>query len=70
MNVWRDIKIVHSLPLLSCELPVSVKRNLDRKKIAENLGFVENSNFVRGSAEAGFCVDLNSLKNTRGGALF
>ena len=38
----------------------------------ENLDFVENSNFVRGSAKAGFrgCSTVDSQEKTRGGALF
>ena len=31
-----------------------MKRNLHRKKIAENLDFVENGNLIRGGTEAGF----------------
>ena len=31
-NLWRRIKMVPSLLLLSCETPVSVKENSDRKK--------------------------------------
>ena len=42
------------------------------KKIAENLDFVENSDFIRGSTGAGFrmCSSLNSQENTRGEASF
>ena len=39
------------------------------EKIAEDLCFVENSNFIRGSTEAGIhgWSGINSQKNTRGG---
>ena len=41
------------------------------EKIAKNLDFVENSNFIRGSTEAAAlsCSGVNSQKNTHGGAL-
>ena len=42
LNVKRRIKSVTFLPLLSCETLVSVKGNLGRKKIAENLDLVGN----------------------------
>ena len=72
LNVLRGINIVPSLLLLSCESLVSVKRNLDRKQIAKNLYFVENSNFFGESTETGFRsgLSVNSQENTRGGALF
>ena len=43
-----------------------------KKSIAENLDFVENSNFVRRSIEAGSSLysGVNSQENTCGGALF
>ena len=50
------MKVVTSLPLLLYKLSVSVKGILDRKKIAENSDFAENSNFIRGNREAGFPV--------------
>ena len=58
---------VPSLPLLSCESSTIMKRNLGRKKNAENLDFIERSNFIRGSTEAGFCAcsGVNSQENTR-----
>ena len=56
LNVWREMKVVTSLPLLLYKLSVSVKGILDRKKIAENSDFAENSNFIRGNREAGFPV--------------
>ena len=37
LNVWRGVKIVPWLLLLSFELLVFMKGNTDRKKIAENL---------------------------------
>ena len=38
----------------------------------ENLGFIENNIFIRGSAKAGFrgCSALNSQEKTRGRAVF
>ena len=51
LNVRRGIRSVLSLLLSSYETLVSVKRNLGRKNIEENLDFVENSNFIRGTAE-------------------
>ena len=66
------MKSVPSLPLPSWELLMSVKGNLDGKKIKENLdfveNFVENSNFIRESTDAGFrgCFAVNSQeKNLR-----
>ena len=40
-------------------------------KIAENLDFVENSNFIRGSTEVAVrgCPGENSQENTRGRVL-
>ena len=38
-----------------CESSVSVKGNLDRKKITKNLDVAENRNFIRGSTKADFC---------------
>ena len=37
-------------------------------EITENLGFVENSNFIRGSTDAAVrgCSGINSKENTRG----
>ena len=42
------------------------------EKIAETLGFVENSNFIKGSTEAavGGCFGINLKENTSGGVLF
>ena len=51
LNVWRGIKSVLSLLVSSCETLVFVKGNLGKKKIEENLDFVENSNFIRGTPE-------------------
>ena len=66
------MKSVPSLPLPSWELLMSVKGNLDGKKITENLdfveNFVENSNFTRESTDASFrgCFAVNSQeKNLR-----
>ena len=42
LNVQRRIKCVTFLPLPSCETLVSVKGNIGRKKIAENLDLVGN----------------------------
>ena len=42
LNVKRSFKSVTFLLLLSCETLVSVKGNLGRKKIAENLDLVGN----------------------------
>ena len=41
------------------------------EKIAENLGFVENNNFIRGSTEAAVhgCSDINKPESSRGGVL-
>ena len=41
------------------------------EKITENLGYVENSNFIRGSTEAAVrgCSGINSKENTGGGIL-
>lgn len=48
-----------------------VNGDLDRKKIAENLDFVE-SDFIRGSTEAGLhvCIGVNLQEHTRGRAFF
>ena len=48
------------------------KETLIEKKIAENLDFVENSNFIKGSTDAGFwvCPGVDSQESTCGGALF
>ena len=64
-----------SPPFACCPLNryVIAKGNRGRKKkIAENLDFVENSDFIRGSTGAGFrmCSSLNSQENTRGEASF
>ena len=42
------------------------------KKITENLGFVKNSKFFRGSTEAAVCecFSINSQKNTCIGVLY
>ena len=39
------------------------------EEIAENLDFVENSDFIRGSTEAAVrsCCGINSQENTHGG---
>ena len=44
---------------------------MNRKKIGQNLDFVENSNFIRESIGAGFrgFSAVNSQENTHGGAL-
>lgn len=72
LNNLRGIKIVPSLVLLSCESLVPVKRNLDRKQIAKNLYFVENSDFIGEITELGFRsgLSVNSQENNRDGALF
>ena len=41
LDVRRRIKMVSFLLLLSCELSVSVKENLGKRKIPENFDFVE-----------------------------
>ena len=48
-----------------------MKRNLHRKKIAENLDFAENGNVIRRNTEADFRVFQCKFteKSTRGGAL-
>ena len=48
-------KSVLYLPTPSCESSVSVKGNLDRKKVTKNLDVAETGNFIRGSTKAGFC---------------
>ena len=61
-----------SFPFLpSCESLVSVKGNLDRKKIVENLDFVRK-NFIRKSTKAGVrgCSAVKSQEKSRSGALF
>ena len=41
------------------------------EKIAENLGFVENNNFIRGSTEVAVhrCSDINKQESSCGGVL-
>ena len=56
LNIRRVVKIALCLPLLSCESSVSLNDTLIKlylSKIAENLDFVENSNFIRGSTKVG-----------------
>ena len=56
INVWMFEKVTECpLPSLpSRESLVSKKGNPSRKKIAENLDFVWNTNFIRGSTEQVF----------------
>ena len=50
-----------SFPCCNLNGHVIVKGNLDRKKIANKLHFVEIRNFIKGSTEAGFrgCSGVN-----------
>ena len=45
---------------------------MSARKLQKPLRSVENSTFIRGSAEAavGVCSVINSKENTRGGVLF
>ena len=57
----------HPLTLPSCESSVSVRGNLDRKKIAENLDFAENSYFLERQKQV--FAGVNSQENTHQRAL-
>ena len=58
-------KIVSSLPLLPCELPVSAKENHDRKKKSEIITVNNNGIEVMFKNSAPFTDWINEINNTQ-----